>query len=149
MAYSRIKEELESNKQEFTYAEVLTMTKNLERVVGKGGFATVYYGRIDDTEVAVKMLSPSAQGYMQFKAEVLWLTSNMIIIIYIHTLINGILFMVIEGLLLFYLQAKFVAVVHHKYLTSLIGYCDDGEKMALIYEYMANGDFSKHLSGIF
>ncbi|XP_052727080.1 probable LRR receptor-like serine/threonine-protein kinase At1g05700 [Vigna angularis] len=112
MAYSRIKEELESNKQEFTYAEVLTMTKNLERVVGKGGFATVYYGRIDDTEVAVKMLSPSAQGYLQFKAE-----------------------------------AKFVAVVHHKFLTSLIGYCDDGEKMALIYEYMANGDFSKHLSG--
>lgn len=70
IGYSRIKAELESNKQEFTYAEVLTMTRNLERVVGKGGFATVFHGLIDDTEVAVKILSPSAQGYLQFQAEV-------------------------------------------------------------------------------
>lgn len=47
------------------------MTRNFERVVGKGGFATVYHGWIDDTEVAVKMLSPSAQGYLQFQAEVI------------------------------------------------------------------------------
>lgn len=53
------------------YAEVLSMTRNFERVVGKGGFATVYHGWIDDTEVAVKMLSPSAQGYLQFQAEVI------------------------------------------------------------------------------
>ncbi|RDX71291.1 LRR receptor-like serine/threonine-protein kinase IOS1, partial [Mucuna pruriens] len=110
--YSRIKEELESNKQEFTYVEVLSITRNFERVVGKGGFATVYHGWIDDTEVAVKILSPSAQGYLQFQAE-----------------------------------AKLLAVVHHKFLTALIGYCDDGENMALIYEYMANGDLAKHLSG--
>jgi len=58
------------------------MTKNLERVVGKEGFATVYHGWIDDTEVAVKMLSPSAEGFLQFKAEVVWLTTNMIIYIY-------------------------------------------------------------------
>jgi len=70
-AYYKIREELESNKQEFTYAEVLSMTRNFERVVGKGGFATVYHGWIDDTEVAVKMLSPSAQGYLQFQAEVI------------------------------------------------------------------------------
>jgi len=48
--------------------------------------------------------------------------------------------MIIEGIIAFDLQAKFVAVVHHKFLTALIGYCDDGENMALIYEYMANGD---------
>jgi hypothetical protein len=45
-------------------------------------------------------------------------------------------------------QAKLFAVVHHKYLTGLIGYCDDGTNMALIYEYMSNGDLAKHLSGI-
>jgi len=45
-------------------------------------------------------------------------------------------------------QAKLFAVVHHKYLTGLIGYCDDGTNMALIYEYMTNGDLAKHLSGI-
>ncbi|KAK2378923.1 LRR receptor serine/threonine-protein kinase IOS1 [Trifolium repens] len=111
--YSRIKQELESKKQEFTYEEVLTITRNFEKVVGKGTSGTVYHGWIDhDTEVAVKMLSSeSVQGYMQFQAE-----------------------------------AKLFAVVHHKYLTGLIGYCDDGTNMALIYEYMANGDLAKHLS---
>jgi hypothetical protein len=70
--YSRIKQELESKKQEFTYEEVLTITRNFEKVVGKGASGTVYHGWIDhDTEVAVKMLSSeSAQGYMQFQAEV-------------------------------------------------------------------------------
>jgi len=29
--------------------------------------------------------------------------------------------------------------VHHKNLVSFVGYCDNDNKMALIYEYMANG----------
>ncbi|CAK8535887.1 unnamed protein product [Lathyrus sativus] len=112
-AYSRIRQELELKKQEFTYEEVLSITRNFEKVVGKGASGTVYQGWIDDdTEVAVKMLtSSSAQGYLQFQAE-----------------------------------AKLFAIVHHKYLTGLIGYCDDGTNMALIYEYMANGDLSNYLS---
>ncbi|XP_050884242.1 putative leucine-rich repeat receptor-like protein kinase At2g19210 isoform X2 [Lathyrus oleraceus] len=112
-AYSRIKRELESKKQEFTYEEVLNITRNFEKVVGKGASGTVYHGWIDDdTEVAVKMLSSSsAQAYLQFQAE-----------------------------------AKLSAIVHHKYLTGLIGYCDDGTNVALIYEYMANGDLANHLS---
>jgi hypothetical protein len=71
-AYSRIKQELESKKQEFSYKEVLSITRNFEKVVGKGASGTVYHGWIDhDTEVAVKMLSSSsAQGYLQFQAEV-------------------------------------------------------------------------------
>ncbi|RHN76309.1 putative transferase, protein kinase RLK-Pelle-LRR-I-1 family [Medicago truncatula] len=114
-AYSRIKQELESKKQEFSYEEVLSITRNFEKVVGKGASGTVYHGWIDhNTEVAVKMLSSSsAQGYLQFQAE-----------------------------------AKLFAVVHHKYLTGLIGFCDDGTNMALIYEYMSNGDLAKHLSDI-
>ncbi|KAH7565360.1 hypothetical protein JRO89_XS09G0195200 [Xanthoceras sorbifolium] len=41
------------------------------RVLGKGGFGIVYHGYLDDTEVAVKMISASSsQGYKEFHAEV-------------------------------------------------------------------------------
>ncbi|KAL5575501.1 hypothetical protein UlMin_017200 [Ulmus minor] len=104
----------ESNrKRQFTYAEVINITNNFERIVGRGGFGTVFHGFIDDTQVAVKMLSPSSvQGYQQFQAEV-----------------------------------KLLMRVHHRNLTSLVGYCNEGTNMALIYEYMANGDLGQHLSG--
>ncbi|CAE5959970.1 unnamed protein product [Arabidopsis arenosa] len=60
-----------TKERKYTYSEVLKMTKNFERVLGKGGFGTVYHGNLDDTQVAVKMLShSSAQGYKEFKAEV-------------------------------------------------------------------------------
>ncbi|XVF26890.1 hypothetical protein REPUB_Repub14bG0058900 [Reevesia pubescens] len=64
-------ESLKSRTQQFTYSEVRKITNNFEKILGKGGFGTVYHGYLGDTQVAVKMLSPSsAQGYKQFQAEV-------------------------------------------------------------------------------
>jgi hypothetical protein len=61
---------LESIQRQFTYSELLKITNNFERILGKGGFGTVYRGNIDDTQVAVKMLSPSSiQGFQQFQSE--------------------------------------------------------------------------------
>lgn len=62
---------MESTKRTFTYSEILEITNNFEKVLGKGGFGTVYHGYIDKTqEAAVKMLSPSSiQGSQQFHAE--------------------------------------------------------------------------------
>ncbi|KFK27494.1 hypothetical protein AALP_AA8G390100 [Arabis alpina] len=37
--------------------------------------------------------------------------------------------------------------VHHKNLVSLVGYCDEGEHLALIYKYVPYGDLKQHLSG--
>lgn len=104
---------LRPQRQRFSYADVLKMTGNLQKVIGIGGFGTVYYGRLEDTQVAVKMLSPlSSQGYKEFKAE-----------------------------------AQLLTRVHHKNLTSLIGYCNDGGHLGLIYEFMENGNLEPMISG--
>lgn len=76
LKFSNKMEYVDSKKQEFSYSEVQIITNNFERVVGKGGFGTVYYGCIGETQVAVKMLSPSTQGYQQFLTEVLINDSN-------------------------------------------------------------------------
>ncbi|KAK0597002.1 hypothetical protein LWI29_020861 [Acer saccharum] len=60
-----------AKNQQFTYSDIVKITKNFEKVLGKGGFGTVYLGYLDDTEVAVKLLSSSsAQGYKEFHSEV-------------------------------------------------------------------------------
>ncbi|MED6190560.1 hypothetical protein PIB30_107079 [Stylosanthes scabra] len=46
----------------------------------------------------------------------------------------------------FQTEAELLMTVHHKNLVSFIGYCDDDNRMALIYEYMANGNLKDYLS---
>ncbi|XP_060673681.1 probable LRR receptor-like serine/threonine-protein kinase At4g29180 [Ziziphus jujuba] len=43
-------------------------------------------------------------------------------------------------------QVKVLMGIHHRNLVSLIGYCKKVDKMALIYEYMANGNLQNRLS---
>ncbi|MBA0807588.1 hypothetical protein Gohar_023383, partial [Gossypium harknessii] len=97
--------------RQFTHAQLKRMTNNFGRVVGKGGFGTVYHGYLDETQVAVKMLSLSpVQGYKQFQAEV-----------------------------------ELLLRVHHRNLTTIVGYCDYGSNMGLIYEFMAKGNLAEYL----
>ncbi|KAG7540956.1 Protein kinase domain [Arabidopsis thaliana x Arabidopsis arenosa] len=104
---------LDTAKRYFIYSEVVNITNNFERVLGKGGFGKVYHGFLNGDQVAVKILSEeSAQGYKEFRAEV-----------------------------------ELLMRVHHTNLTSLIGYCNENNHMALIYEYMANGNLGDYLSG--
>ncbi|WJX92000.1 hypothetical protein P8452_73703 [Trifolium repens] len=109
LSYSKMK----SKHQAFSYTELVNITDNFKTIIGEGGFGKVYLGTLQDqTQVAVKMLSPSSmQGYREFQSE-----------------------------------AQLLTVVHHRNLVSLIGYCDEGEVKALIYEYMANGNLQEHLS---
>ncbi|CAF1830250.1 hypothetical protein Bca4012_030133 [Brassica carinata] len=44
-------------------------------------------------------------------------------------------------------EVELLMRVHHINLVSLVGYCDEGENLALIYEYMPNGGLKQHLSG--
>ncbi|KAM4111035.1 hypothetical protein ACJW30_05G037500 [Castanea mollissima] len=88
---------IESIQRQFTHADLIRITNNFERILGKGGFGQVYHGYIDNTQVAVKV--------------------------------------------------KLLMIVHHRNLTTLVGYCYEGTNMGLVYEYMANGDLDAHLSG--
>ncbi|XP_024178547.1 probable LRR receptor-like serine/threonine-protein kinase At1g51880 isoform X1 [Rosa chinensis] len=103
---------VESAKRKFAHSEIVKMTNNFQRILGKGGFGTVYHGHKDNTQVAIKMLSPSSvQGFQQFHAEV-----------------------------------DLLIRVHHKNLTSLVGYCNDETNLGLVYEFMANGNLQEQLS---
>ncbi|ESQ42386.1 hypothetical protein EUTSA_v10012663mg [Eutrema salsugineum] len=104
----------DQKSRRFTYSEVIKMTNNFQRVLGKGGFGYVYHGTVNSFEqVAVKVLSQfSTQGYKQFKAEV-----------------------------------DLLLRVHHTNLVSLVGYCYEGDHLALIYEFLPNGNLKEHLAG--
>ncbi|XP_017979328.1 PREDICTED: probable LRR receptor-like serine/threonine-protein kinase At1g05700 [Theobroma cacao] len=51
-----------------------------------------------------------------------------------------------QGFKEFSAEVQLLMIVHHRNLVSLVGYCDENGKMALIYEYMANGNLRQHLS---
>ncbi|URE14857.1 receptor-like serine threonine-protein kinase [Musa troglodytarum] len=106
---------LQLDNRQFTYTEVLRITNNFERTLGKGGFGTVYHGYLEDgTQVAVKTRSQSSsQGTKEFLAEV-------------HHLIR----------------------IHHKNLVSMVGYCMDGDHLALVYEYMSQGTLLDYIRGL-
>ncbi|KAF7814196.1 putative LRR receptor-like serine/threonine-protein kinase [Senna tora] len=51
-----------------------------------------------------------------------------------------------QGYKEFQSEAQLLTIIHHKNLVSLIGYCNEDNVKALIYEYMDNGDLSQLLS---
>ncbi|XP_010914741.1 probable LRR receptor-like serine/threonine-protein kinase At1g05700 [Elaeis guineensis] len=52
-----------------------------------------------------------------------------------------------QGTKEFLAEAKLLTRVHHKNLVSLVGYCKDGNYLALVYEYMSQGSLHDHLRG--
>ncbi|KAI6671842.1 hypothetical protein NL676_006727 [Syzygium grande] len=52
-----------------------------------------------------------------------------------------------QGYKEFQAEAQLLMILHHRNLVSLFGYCNKSKHMALIYEYMANGNLWQHLSG--
>ncbi|CAH8282520.1 unnamed protein product [Eruca vesicaria subsp. sativa] len=53
----------------------------------------------------------------------------------------------IQGYKQFKAEVELLLRVHHTNLISLVGYCDEDDHLALIYEYAANGDLKQYLSG--
>ncbi|KAG6635520.1 hypothetical protein I3843_11G047900 [Carya illinoinensis] len=100
------------DKTAFTHADILKATGNFseKRIIGKGGFGTVYRGLLPDgREVAVKKLQREGkEGEREFRAEMEVLSGN------------GFGW-------------------PHPNLVTLYGWCLDGSQKILVYEYMEGG----------
>nr|GEU53189.1 putative leucine-rich repeat receptor-like protein kinase At2g19210 [Tanacetum cinerariifolium] len=48
----------------------------------------------------------------------------------------------------FQAEAMLLLSIHHKSITSLVGYCNEADHKGIIYEYMANGNLEMHLFGL-
>ncbi|XP_040986000.1 probable LRR receptor-like serine/threonine-protein kinase At1g74360 [Juglans microcarpa x Juglans regia] len=107
------------DKTAFTHADILKATGNFseERIIGKGGFGTVYRGLLPDgREVAVKKLQREGiEGEREFRAEMEVLSGN------------GFGW-------------------PHPNLVTLYGWCLDGSQKILVYEYMEGGSLEDLVS---
>ena len=129
----------------FTYEELERITNGFDRVLGQGGFGYVYDGFLEDgTQVAVKLRTHSSnQGVKEFLAEVHWTRSFNSMCLQLLAEMRG--FDMNFNVLV---QAQILTRIHHRNLVSMIGYCKDGEYMALVYEYMAQGTLREHIAGM-
>ncbi|KAF3336446.1 putative receptor-like protein kinase [Carex littledalei] len=95
----------------YKYAELKKITSSFQNTLGKGGFGTVYRGRLQDGRlVAVKILHNASSDR--------------------EDLLNEILS---------------IAKTSHVNVVSLVGFCIEGSKHAVIYEYMSNGSLDKYI----
>ncbi|KAF3328880.1 putative receptor-like protein kinase [Carex littledalei] len=95
----------------YKYAEVKKITCSFQDTLGKGGFGTVYRGRLQDGRlVAVKILHNSSSDREEILNEILS-----------------------------------IGRTSHVNVVSLLGFCIEGSKHALIYEYMPNGSLDNYI----
>ncbi|KAA8542502.1 hypothetical protein F0562_023654 [Nyssa sinensis] len=110
---------LDKNKTAFTHADILKATGHFsdDRIIGRGGFGTVYRGVLPDgREVAVKKLQrEGTEGEREFRAEMEVLSRN------------GFGW-------------------PHPNLVTLYGWCLDGSEKLLVYEYMEGGSLEDLVS---
>ncbi|XP_010478860.1 PREDICTED: LEAF RUST 10 DISEASE-RESISTANCE LOCUS RECEPTOR-LIKE PROTEIN KINASE-like 2.4 [Camelina sativa] len=97
----------------YSYVQVKRMTKSFANVLGKGGFGTVYKGKLPDgsRDIAVKILKESNGNGEEFINEVASMSRT-----------------------------------SHVNIVSLLGFCFERNKKAIIYEFVPNGSLDKFIS---
>ncbi|KAF2563817.1 hypothetical protein F2Q70_00015786 [Brassica cretica] len=108
----------------FTFNELKTATRNFKdnNLIGEGGFGYVYKGWIGK-----QSLSPSKPG------------SGMVVAVK-KLKSEG-----FQGHKEWLNEVHYLGRLHHMNLVKLIGYCLEGEKRLLVYEYMPKGSLENHL----
>ncbi|CAH8307912.1 unnamed protein product [Eruca vesicaria subsp. sativa] len=97
----------------YSYAKVKKMTNSFAHVLGKGGFGTVYKGKLSvgGVDVAVKILKEGKGTGEEFINEVASMSRT-----------------------------------SHVNIVTLLGFCYEGNKRAIVYEFMPNGSLDKFIS---
>ncbi|XP_047320229.1 receptor-like protein kinase FERONIA [Impatiens glandulifera] len=103
----------------FSFVEISSATNNFDKrlEIGRGGFGKVYKGVIKVNNDKVKMKVAIKRLDSESK----------------------------QGEKEFISEIKTLSKLRHKHLVYLIGYCNDGHEMILVYEYMEHGTLADHL----
>ncbi|KAD2393980.1 hypothetical protein E3N88_40957 [Mikania micrantha] len=103
--------------RQFTFSEIQLASQNLDEslVIGHGGFGKVYKGTI-------------ANGSNRLIVAIKRLDSTSD-----------------QGASEFWAEVNMLSNLRHCHLVSLIGYCNDGQEMILVYEYMSHGTLEDRL----
>ncbi|KAF5774463.1 putative protein kinase RLK-Pelle-CrRLK1L-1 family [Helianthus annuus] len=101
----------------FSMSELRSATNNFDKrwCIGHGGFGKVYKGKISDGTTNTYY----AIKRLHFKSH--------------------------QGETEFWVEVEMLSRLRHCNIVPLIGYCNEGKKMALVYEYMQNGTLYDHL----
>ncbi|KAK1416978.1 hypothetical protein QVD17_26098 [Tagetes erecta] len=103
--------------RQFTFSEIEAATKNFDDslVIGRGGFGKVYRGTITYGETLLDAAIKRLES-----------GSN-------------------QGAVEFWAEIEMLSNLRHIHLVSLIGYCNEGQEMVLVYEYISNGTLADRL----
>ncbi|CAH8385660.1 unnamed protein product [Eruca vesicaria subsp. sativa] len=96
----------------YSYRQIKDITKSFSEVIGRGGFGTVYKGKLrDGSKVAVKVLKDSMSNCEDFINEV-----------------------------------ASISQTSHVNIVSLLGFCYEGSKRAIVYEFVENGSLDQSMN---
>lgn len=101
--------------RKFSWDEIERLTNNFSKVIGSGGYSTVYLAQSPDSGhgfCAIKIHNGSERLNRVFKQEL-----------------------------------DILLRLGHQSIVKLLGYCDDREEGALVFEYVGNGNLQEKLQG--
>ncbi|XP_048591730.1 probable serine/threonine-protein kinase PBL22 isoform X1 [Brassica napus] len=126
----------------FTFKELAAATKNFreDNMIGKGGFGSVFKGRLYSGQVIQALCSIVLKHLKRCKKIYGNLNKTLQVVAIKQLNPNG-----HQGNQEFIVEVLMLSVFSHPNLVTLIGYCTSGAQRLLVYEYMPMGSLEDHL----